>query len=108
MPDPYYEPPSPTAEDTLLSRLAAGWVQKLAPVPSPEPADYADLAEAAEYAVFNWLKRTQGGTLTAQGARGLSATYASHKEAVGLVAPVMGPYYTGPTRGLRIVDIERA
>jgi hypothetical protein len=105
---PYYTPTDPTAEDTLLSRLAAGYVQKLAPVPDPEPADYADLAEAAEYAVYNYLKRTGAGVVASQSARGLSASYASIKTLASIIGPVMGEYYEGAPGGFRVVEIDRA
>jgi len=96
---PYYTPPDATDEDTLLSRVAAGYVQRYAPVPDPEPDDYADMAEAAEYLVYSYLQSSQGGAVVSQSRSGLSVTYAtgnlSHIRE--LIAGAMGTYYTSGT-----------
>lgn len=101
---PYYTPPDATPADTLLSRVAAGYVQRYALVPDPEPSDYADMAEAAEYLVFNYLKATRGGTLTAQSRSGLSVSVADFRRVRELVAGVMGPYLTTQTSFSIAVD----
>ena len=71
----YYEPPAADTNRTLYQTIAAGHVQDLAPVPDPEPADYAEKAEAAEFLIYGYLKGTDGGLVRSQSARGLSDTY---------------------------------
>jgi hypothetical protein len=93
---PYYTPPDASATDLLYSQAAAGYVQDLAPVPDPEPSDYADKAEAAEFLVYNYLKSTGGASVTSESRSGLSRSYASISEIAALIAPVMGEYYEGP------------
>lgn len=96
MPAPYYNPPDPSAADELYSRAAAGYVQDLAPVPSPEPTDYAAKAEAAEFLVYNYLRSTGGGVITSQSRSGLSVSYADVAKIAAIIAPVMGEYFEGP------------
>jgi hypothetical protein len=99
MPDPYYEPPPTDTNGVLYSRVAAGHVQGLAPVPTPAPSDYADLAEAAEFMVYNYLKSTGGGQIKSQSRSGLSVTFADFEVIKALIEPVMGEYYEGSTSG---------
>ena len=106
MPDPYYDGSESEAE--LYGRVAAGYVQDLAPVPDPEPSDYAELASSAEYLVYNYLASTKGGALSGRSRSGLSATYADMKRIKALIRPVMGEYYKGGKSGFRIVGIDRA
>jgi hypothetical protein len=108
MPAPYYEPPPTDVNGELYRRVAAGHVQRLAPVPTPEPTDYAEAAEAAEFMVYDYLKNTGGGQRTSQSRSGLSVTFADFDAIKNLVAPVMGDYYTGSRGAFRTVDIERA
>lgn len=100
MTDPYYDLNAPESEAVLFSRIAAGYVQDLAPVPDPEPDDYADKAAAAEYLVYNYLTQTKGAIVSSQSARGLSLTLADRKNVEALIAPVMGTYFAGPSSSI--------
>lgn len=100
MPPPYYSPDDPTAEQTLYAQAASAYVQDLAPVPDPEPDDYADKAEAAEFLVYNYLVGTSGALVTSESARGVSASYATIAAIAALIAPVMGEYFEGPASGV--------
>ncbi len=75
--------------------VAARIVQRLAPPPDPEPADYPAKAAAAERLLFNWLTSTAGGLLTSGGVSGLSAGFARLEAVKAIVADSMGAYYTG-------------
>ena len=100
MPGPYFDAAfaGTEAEDnaTYFGTVAAAYVQNVAPVPDPEPDDYADLAAAAEYMIYKYLVRTSGGSLKSQSARGLSASYGDIGAVEALIPSVMGEYYEGP------------
>ena len=97
----YYEPPATDTNRTLYQTIAAGHVQDLAPVPDPEPADYAEKAEAAEFLIYGYLKGTDGGLVKSQSARGLSDSYSDIRAIKDLIRPVMGEYFTG-SAGIRM------
>lgn len=96
MPAPYYTPPEGDVNGSLYSQAAAGYVQDLAPVPDPEPADYADKAEAAEFLVYNYFKATNGGIQKSESRSGLSKSWVDVAQIASLIAPVMGEYFEGP------------
>ena len=91
----YFDPgvlndPEATLDD--YAAIAADAVQKLAPVPTPVPADYPGRAARAERLILNWLQSTSGGLLTSGGASGLSAGFAGMPEVKAIVASSMGSY----------------
>ena len=96
MPAPYYSPVDPTAEETLLARLASGIVQRLAPTPEDETTDYQEMAEAAEYLVYSYLKTSGGGSLKSWSRSSVSETLAEFGAIEAVVAGAMGSYYVGP------------
>ncbi len=108
MTEPFYDLSAPEAEATLFSRVAAGYVQQLAPAPDPIPDDYYDMAAAAEYIIYNYLTQTSGASVSSEGVSGISSSYVDIKTVKALIAPVMGAYYTGGKSAFRVVDIERA
>lgn len=95
MPDPYYSPPATDSGGGLYSLVAAAYVQDLAPVPDPEPSDYEEKAQAAEFLVYKHLRSTGAGIIKSQSARGLSVSYADVGLPDSLIASVMGEYYVG-------------
>lgn len=96
------------ARDEDYLEIASAIVQELAPVPEPEPDDYAPKARAAERLVFNWISSTSGGSLTSKSIAGtISFSFSDQKVVRRMVKGVMGDYYTGGTSGLRVVGIER-
>ncbi len=100
MSDPYYDLTGTETEADFFSRIAAAYVQDLAPVPDPEPDDYADMAAAAEYLIYNYLTQTSGASVRSEGVSGISSSYVDFEKIKALVAPVMGPYYEGSAAGL--------
>jgi hypothetical protein len=84
-------------EDSLFRTVAARKVQDLAPVPDPEPTDYAPLAAAAEYLVYNYLTQTSGASVSSEGVSGISSSYVDLSKIEAIVAPVMGEYFVGST-----------
>ena len=95
MPPPYYSPVDPTAEQTLYAQAASGYVQNLAPVPDPEPDDYADKAEAAEFLVYKYLVNTDGATVKNWSRSSVSESYGDLSAISSIIAPVMGEYFEG-------------
>ena len=90
-----------TLED--YAATAADLVQRWAPVPDPEPADYPARAARAERLVLNYLMQTAGGVLTGKSISGVtSKSFASDAGVRSIVARTMGSYYHG-TRSVRIV-----
>jgi len=106
--EPFYDITAPESEEIHFNRMAAAYVQRLAPVPDPEPDDYADLAASAEYIVFNYLTQTSGASVSSEGVSGISSNYVDFDKIKAIVRPVMGSYYLGGTGAFRTVDIERA
>ncbi len=74
-----------------VMRTAASKVQRLAPVPSPEPWDYFDLAVAGELIYGEWLWKT-GGFVSSESLLGASRSYGTSKEIEDAIADVMGDY----------------
>ena len=104
MAGPYYDPPSTDANADIYSRVAAGYVQDLAPTPDPETNDYMEKAEAAEFMVYNHIKATGGGLIKSQSARGLSGSYVDIAQLESLIRPVMGSYFTGSAASLGYLE----
>lgn len=102
----YYDPNVTQTPEQVFGEVAADLVQRYAPVPDPEPADYPDKAARAEYLVRNYLINTSGGSLaSASLARGGSMNFASMSKVQSLVRSVMGAYAAGQgTTGTLTVD----
>jgi hypothetical protein len=107
MTEAFFDPDDQQTEAEYFKRIAAAYRQRLAPMPDPEPDDYAELAEAAEYAVFNYLTQTSGGSVSSEGVSGISSHYVDFAKIKSIVMPIMGSYYSPPGR-LRTRYIERA
>lgn len=100
MPAPFFDPGASDTQEEYLSRIAAGYVANLAPAPDTEAEgyeDYALLAEAAEYMLYTYLKKTAGISISSRSMSGLSESYVDSGKIQAIVAGAMGAYYTGPT-----------
>lgn len=113
MTDPHYTPsPAPEAgtDEAMYLQAAANTVARLAPDPgdldTDEQADYDSRAEVAEFIVYKWYLRTQGGAISSQGRSGLSASYVSWASVKDAIRGAMGPYFSKGR--FRTVEIERA
>jgi hypothetical protein len=102
----FFDPTSQQTEAEYFKRIAAAYRQRLAPMPDPEPDDYADLAEAAEYAIYNYLTQTSGASVESEGVSGINSKYVDFNTIKNTVKPIMGNYYT--YGALRTRYIERA
>lgn len=78
---------------------AARLVQRYAPVPDPEPADYAEMAAHAELEVGRYLFNSMGGSVSSLSSEAGSLSLTNLSAVMGIVAGTMGDYYTGPTTG---------
>ncbi len=78
--------------DEVLLRTAARLVQKHAPAPVPEPADYAQKAADAEVMVFGYLNENTGGKASLSLSSVGSVGYVGHEAVLGIVKEAMGPY----------------
>ena len=94
MSEPYYEIGDESPEE-LLGRVAARYVQKLAPAPEPMTSDYPKLAASAEYLVLEYLQAAKGGSVTSVKVGDASMTFADIEKIENLIAPVMGEYFVG-------------
>lgn len=99
----YYDPATAESEEDFYLAVAEMWVQRLAPVPDPEPVDYADKAERAERLLYNYLSSTQGGSLTSVSASAGSLSFAQKSEVKALVRSTMGPYYAARLQSSRLL-----
>lgn len=106
MTEAFFDPTSQQTEAEYFKRMAAAYRQRLAPMPTPEPDDYAELAEAAEYMIFNYLTQTSGGSVTSEGVDEIRSNYVDFEQIKSMVKPIMGNYYT--FGALRTRYIERA
>jgi hypothetical protein len=106
MTEAFFDPDSQQTEAEYFKRMAAAYRQRLAPMPEPEPEDYPELAEAAEFLIFNYLLQTSGGSVTSEGVSGIRSDYVDFNEIKSMVKPVMGNYYT--YGALRTRYVERA
>jgi hypothetical protein len=102
----FFDPGSQQTEAEYFKRMAAAYRQRLAPMPDPEPDDYAELAEAAEYMIFNYLTQTSGGSVASETIDVISTGYVDFNKIKSMVKPIMGNYYT--YGALRTRYIERA
>jgi predicted amidohydrolase YtcJ len=96
MPAPYNTADAAGVKAALDGDLladAADLVQRWAPAPDPEPADYAAKAARAERRLYRYLKET--GNSSASGVEGLTDTYKDMRESRAIVREVMGGYYRG-------------
>ena len=107
MTEAFFDPEKQESEATYFARIAAAYRQSLAPMPDPEPDDYAELAEAAEFAIYNYLTQTSGGAVSSESVDVISSTYVDISKIKAIVRPIMGQYYS-PTGGLRTRYIQRA
>lgn len=76
-------------------RNAARLVQKFAPTPDPEPAEYAEAAADAELEVGRYLSNSLGGSLSSLTAPEGGLSFTNLQAVMGIVAGVMGDYYVG-------------
>lgn len=100
---PYYDPATAESAEDYYLGVAADLVQRFAPVPDPEPADYAEKAERAERGIFDWLSSTQGGSLTSVSGAPGSLSFAQLSTVRSIVKDALGIYYIGGAP----VDIRR-
>jgi hypothetical protein len=106
----YYDPEPDTTEEEMYAGLAADELQKLAPVPDPEPDDYAGKAERAEFLIYRYLVGTSGGLLSSKSVAGISKSFNAWQSVKDQVIATMSPYVVGGTSGtsvIRIVGAER-
>lgn len=94
----YYFPAAGESVEDFYLGVAAAMVQRFAPVPDPEPADYAERAERAERLLYDYLSSTQGGALTSVSASAGSLGFAQMAAVKALVRDTMGSYYTSGFR----------
>jgi hypothetical protein len=115
MPDPYATPSQVrtfyAGEDTESAlygpamRNAARLVQRFAPVPDPEPADYAEMAADAELEVGRYLFNSQGGSISSLGAEGMSLSLTNLTAVKSIIAQAMGGYST--VGAVRVRHLQR-
>jgi len=92
--EPYYEIGDESPQE-LLGRVAARYVQDLAPAPNPVTPDYRKNAAAAEYLVLDYLMSSKGGSVTSVTVGTASMTFKDIEKIEALIAPVMGEYFVG-------------
>lgn len=81
----------------VVMRRAAALVQQYAPVPDPEPSDYARMAADAELEVGRYLWDTDSGSVTSQSLPSGSTSFADTGYIKRTVRDLMGIYYTAGT-----------
>lgn len=102
---PYFNPTSAESEEQHYLKVASDLVQRWAPAPDPEPADYAAKAARAERLVMNYLQQTGGGVLSGKSLSGMSRSFAgdARRAMRSIVREQMGDYYIGAGRSVPIL-----
>ena len=92
---PYFDPATAESEEQHYLKVAADLVQRYAPVPDPEPADYAAKAARAERILLGYLQNTSGGQFSSLSGKAGSLSFRELKAIREVVSGAMGDYYTG-------------
>ncbi len=103
---PYFDPQAAESEEQHYLKLAADFLQRLAPAPDPVTTDYTERAARAERLLLNYLVNTQGGSLSSVSARAGSLAFVQFNLLQRSVRAALGPFYA--TGRFRTVEIERA